>query len=63
MITLRQKTIDLASVTEADKKIKTIGGNSLSIQVDGNVELELKGKHSDFNSNASYKLGILNLST
>lgn len=63
MAILRDKTIDVASIKEEDKIIKNINGSSLSIQVDGSVAVDLKGQHTNFNSDTYYSIGLVNLST
>lgn len=63
MITLRDKTIDLTSIKEEDKKIKNITGSTFSFQIDGSATLSVNGSHSNFDSNQEYALSIINMST
>lgn len=63
MITLRDKTIDLASIKEEDKKIKNIIGSTFSFQIDGSATLSVNGSHSNFDSDQEYALAVVNMTT
>lgn len=62
-MTLRDKTIDVSKMTNADKVIKGVRGSTLSLQVDGNVNLTLKGSHENFESSQYYTIGVINMTT
>lgn len=63
MITLRDKTIDLTSIKEEDKKIKNITGSTLSFQIDGSATLSVNGSHANFDSDQEYALAVVNMTT
>ena len=63
MVILRDKTIDVASMTDNDKIIKNITGSTLSFQVDSDVTMSVNGSHSNFESDEDYSLAIVNMST
>lgn len=60
---LRDKTINTSNITDSDKIIKGVRGSTLSIQVDGNVNLTLKGSHENFISSQYYTIGVVNMTT
>lgn len=63
MTTLREKTIDVSNMTENDKIIRNISGDTLSFQVDDNMTITLKGRHIGMKSDNYYNLGVINLTT
>lgn len=63
MVILRDKTIDVASMTDNDKIIKNITGSTLSFQVDGDAIISVNGSHSNFDSDDEYALAIVNMTT
>ena len=60
---LRDKTINAGTVKPQDKIIKNITGNTISIQIDGEVKLSMKGSHANFESNESYAIALINMTT
>lgn len=62
-MTLRDKTIDISKMTNVDKVIKGVRGSILSLQVDGNVNLTLKGSHENFVSDKYYPISVINMTT
>ncbi len=60
---LRDKTIDTKNLKPSDNYIKNITGSSLSIQIDGNASLSMKGAHSNFNTDKSYTVGMINMTS
>ena len=60
---LRDKIIDTSKMTSKDKIIKNITGNTISIQIDGEVKLSMKGSHANFESNESYAIALINMTT
>ena len=60
---LRDKIIDTSKMTSKDKIIKNITGNTISIQIDGEVKLSMKGSHANFESNNSYAIALINMTT
>ena len=58
---LRDKTINTGDVKPQDKIIKNITGNTISIQIDGEVKLSMKGSHANFESNESYAIALINM--
>ena len=50
MVILRDNTIDMANISEDDKKIKNITGSTLSFQIDGSATLSVNGSHANFDS-------------
>ena len=60
---LRDKTINAGTVKPQDKIIKNITGNTISIQIDGDAKLSLKGSHANFESNNSYAIALINMTT
>lgn len=63
MSTIRSNTIILEKLKEEDKIIDSIRGDSLSIQVDGEMTVAIKGQHTDFDTQNSYNIGLVDLST
>ena len=63
MIILRDKTIDLASITDDENIIRNITGSTLSFQIDGDATLSVNGSHSNFESENDYALAIVNMTT
>ena len=60
---LRDKTIDTGKMTPKDKIIRNITGNTMSIQIDGGAKLSMKGSHANFESNESYAIALINMTT
>lgn len=60
---LRDKTINAGTVKPQDKIIKNITGNTMSIQIDGDAKLSMKGSHANFESNNSYAIALINMTT
>ena len=60
---LRDKTINAGTVKQQDKIIKNITGNTMSIQIDGDAKLSMKGSHANFESNNSYAIALINMTT
>ena len=60
---LRDKTINTGNAKPQDKIIKNITGNTISIQIDGEVKLSMKGSHANFESNESYAIALINMTT
>ena len=60
---LRDKIIDTSKMTSKDKIIKNITGNTMSIQIDGDAKLSMKGSHANFESNESYAIALINMTT
>ena len=60
---LRDKIIDTSKMASKDKIIKNITGNTISIQIDGEVKLSMKGSHANFESNESYAIALINMTT
>ena len=60
---LRDKIIDTSKMTSKDKIIKNITGNTMSIQIDGDAKLSMKGSHANFESNNSYAIALINMTT
>ena len=60
---LRDKTINAGTVKPQDKIIKNITGNTMSIQIDGDAKLSMKGFHANFESNNSYAIALINMTT
>ena len=60
---LRDKIIDTSKMTSKDKIIKNITGNTISIQIDGDAKLSMKGSHANFESNNSYAIALINMTT
>ena len=60
---LRDKIIDTSKMTSKDKIIKNITGNTMSIQIDGSAKLSMKGSHANFESNESYAIALINMTT
>ena len=60
---LRDKIIDTSKMTSKDKIIKNITGNTISIQIDGDAKLSMKGSHANFESNESYAIALINMTT
>ena len=60
---LRDKIIDTSKMTSKDKIIKNITGNTMSIQIDGDAKLSMKGSHANFESNESYAISLIKMTT
>ena len=60
---LRDKIIDTSKMTSKDNIIKNITGNTMSIQIDGDAKLSMKGSHANFESNNSYAIALINMTT
>lgn len=60
---LRDKTINTGDAKPQDKIIKNITGNTMSIQIDGDAKLSMKGSHANFESEQSYAIAIINMTT
>ena len=60
---LRDKIIDTSKMTLKDKIIKNITGNTMNIQIDGDAKLSMKGSHANFESNNSYAIALINMTT
>ena len=60
---LTDKIIDTSKMTSKDKIIKNITGNTMSIQIDGDAKLSMKGSHANFESNESYAIALINMTT
>lgn len=60
---LRDKTIDTGDAKPQDKIIKNITGNTMSIQIDGDAKLSMKGSHANFESEQSYAIAMINMTT
>lgn len=60
---LRDKTINTGNAKPQDKIIKNITGNTISIQIDGDAKLSMKGSHANFESNESYAIALINMTT
>lgn len=63
MAILRDKTINVSSAQESDKTIKNITGGMMSIQIDGNATLSMKGAHANFDSEEFYDIAMINMTT
>lgn len=60
---LRDKTIDTTKAKPSDKLIKNITGSTMSIQIDGDIQLSMKGSHANFDTNKSYDIALINMSS
>ncbi len=60
---LRDKTINTGDAKPQDKIIKNITGNTMSIQIDGDAKLSMKGSHANFESEQSYAIAMINMTT
>lgn len=60
---LRDKTINISEASLKDKIIKNITGSSISVQIDGDAKLSMKGSHANFDSDNFYTLAMINMTT
>lgn len=60
---LRDKTIDTTKAKPSDKLIKNITGSTMSIQIDGDIQLSMKGSHANFDTDKSYDIALINMSS
>ena len=63
MAILRDKIIKVSEVKPEDKMIKNITGSMMSIQIDGNATLSMKGAHTNFESDEFYDIAMINMTT
>lgn len=62
-MTIRDNTIHLTNVKDSDKVIRNVKGSTLSLHIDGEVSLTLRGSHENFDSIQAYPIAIVNMST
>lgn len=62
-MTLRDKLIDTSKITDSDKLITNITGDTLSVQVDGTATVLFKGSHANFPSDEFYPIALINMTT
>lgn len=63
MAILRDKIIKVSEAKPEDKMIKNITGSMMSIQIDGNATLSMKGAHANFESDEFYDIAMINMTT
>ena len=60
---IRDKTIDVSNIKPEDKFIRRITGHTLSIQIDGDATLSIRGSHANFDSENFYAIAMVNMTT
>lgn len=63
MAILRDKTIKVSEAKPNDKTIRNITGSMMSIQIDGNATLSMKGAHANFESDEFYDIAMINMTS
>ena len=63
MTTLRNKIIDLKNIKEDDKIMSRLRGEVLSIQVDGEASISIKGSHNNFDRKDMHSLSFVDMGT